>query len=55
MKLNKGCKACGQSDVIVTESIKTFKIDSLGIGRGNPNWGAPTDRGVFIIKLGKRI
>lgn len=26
------------------------KIDSITIGRGNPEWGAPTDRDVFIIK-----
>lgn len=27
-------------------------IDSISIGRGNPEWGAPMDRDVFIIKLG---
>lgn len=27
----------------------------LGDGFGNPDWGAPTDREVFIIKLGKRL
>lgn len=26
------------------------KIDSITIGRGKPEWGAPTDRDVFIIK-----
>jgi hypothetical protein len=26
------------------------RIDSITIGRGNPEWGAPTDRDVFIIK-----
>lgn len=26
------------------------RIDSITIGRGNPDWGAPTDRYVFIIK-----
>ena len=25
-------------------------IDSIIIGRGNPEWGAPVDRDVFIIK-----
>lgn len=27
-------------------------IKEITIGRGNPEWGAPTDRDVFIIKLG---
>lgn len=27
-------------------------IESITIGRGNPEWGAPVDRDVFIIKLG---
>lgn len=27
------------------------EIKSITIGRGNPNWGAPTDRDVFIIKF----
>jgi hypothetical protein len=27
-------------------------IESITIGRGNPEWGAPIDRDVFIIKLG---
>ena len=26
------------------------RIASITIGRGNPEWGAPTDRDVFIIK-----
>ena len=26
------------------------KIDSITIGMGRPEWGAPTDRKVFIIK-----
>ncbi len=31
---------------------RTFihKIDSITIGRGKPEWGAPTDRDVFIIE-----
>lgn len=28
-------------------------IDSISIGRGNPEWGAPVDRDVFIIRLGE--
>ncbi len=27
----------------------------ITIGRGNPKWGAPTDRDVFIIQLGKEV
>lgn len=27
-------------------------IEGISIGRGNPEWGAPTDRDVFIIHLG---
>lgn len=33
----------------------TFCIEDMTFGRGNPNWGAPTDRDVFIIKLGNRL
>jgi hypothetical protein len=32
-----------------------FAVNSISIGLGNPNWGAPTDYPVFIIKLGGRI
>jgi len=27
-------------------------IENISIGRGNPEWGAPTDMDVFIIRLG---
>lgn len=37
-----------------TRRTMTFEIESITIGRGNPEWGAP-DKEVFIIKLGKRI
>ena len=30
-------------------------VEHIYIGRGNAEWGAPTDEDVFIIKLGKRI
>lgn len=35
----------------------TMLVECLGIsiGYGNSEWGAPTDRLVFIIKLGKRL
>lgn len=32
-----------------------WEIKGLAVGRGNIEWGAPTDREVFIIKLGKQI
>lgn len=38
-----------------TKTTMLFEIKSISIGFGNPNWGAPKDRQVFIIKLGNRI
>ena len=32
-----------------------FEYNGLGIGKGRPEWGAPEDKEVFIIKLGKRL
>lgn len=37
-----------------TKRTMTFEIESITIGKGNPEWGAPTDN-VFIIKLGERV
>lgn len=37
-----------------TRRTMTFEIESIAIGKGNPEWGAPP-KDVFIIKLGKRI
>lgn len=37
-----------------TNRTMTFEIESITIGKGNPEWGAPT-KDVFIIKLGKRV
>lgn len=34
-----------------TKRKMLYKIDEIIIGRGNPNWGAPTDKDVFIIKF----
>ena len=34
-----------------TNTTMTFEIKSIGIGKGNPKWGAPEEN-VFIIKLG---
>jgi hypothetical protein len=33
-----------------TNRTFTHKIDRIRIGRGKPEWGAPTDRDVFIIE-----
>lgn len=38
-----------------TKRTFTHKIDSITIGRGKPEWGAPTDRDVFIIKHHKQV
>ena len=32
-----------------------FKLNDISIGYGNPEWGAPKDKEVFILKLGNRI
>lgn len=33
-----------------------FKVDGyLHVGYGKPEWGAPTDRKVFILKIGERV
>ena len=37
-----------------TKRTMTYEIESITIGKGNPEWGAPTEE-VFIIKLGKRV
>lgn len=38
-----------------TNITMTFPIKEIAIGMENPKWGAPTDREVFIIKLGDRL
>lgn len=38
-----------------TNITMTFPIKEIAIGMGNPKWGAPTDREVFIIKFGERL
>ena len=35
--------------------FKIFEHNGIEIGYGKPEWGAPTDRMVFIIKHGKQI
>lgn len=37
-----------------TKRTMTFKLDSITIGKGNPEWGAPKEE-VFIIKLGNKV
>ena len=37
-----------------TRRTMTFEIESISIGKGKREWGAPTEN-VFIIKLGKRL
>lgn len=37
------------------ERTLMFEHAGIKIGFGNPEWGAPTDRMVFIIKHGKQI
>lgn len=32
-----------------------FKVKSITIGQGKVEWGAPSNKDVFIIKLGERI
>ena len=38
-----------------TKRTMIYEIKEIVTGYGNPDWGAPTDREVYIIKLGKRI
>jgi hypothetical protein len=38
-----------------TERILIFEHKSIGIGYGNPNWGAEPEKLYFIIKHGKQI
>lgn len=38
-----------------TKTTMLFEIKSISIGKGNPKWGAPEGKEVFIIKLGERI
>lgn len=38
-----------------TKRTMLYTISEITIGHGNPNWGAPTDKEVFIIKLGDNV
>lgn len=37
-----------------THRTMIFEIESITIGKGNPEWGAP-NKEVFVIKLGRRV
>lgn len=52
-----GCEGCNIFDYThvrfrygYTKRTFTHKIDSITIGYGKPEWGAPNDKKVFIIK-----
>lgn len=38
-----------------TKRRMIFEIENISFGLGRVEWGAPKDRAVFIIKLGRRI
>lgn len=37
-----------------TKALMYWSIDNITIGKGNPQWGAPDDKPVVIIRLLKR-
>ncbi len=38
-----------------TKRTMLFELNSISIGVGNPEWGAPEKEEVFILKLGEKI
>ena len=38
-----------------TKRTMLFELDKITIGKGKTEWGAPDDKEVFILKLGKRL
>lgn len=38
-----------------TKTSMLWELKGIEIGRGKPEWGAPEDRDVFVLKLGERI
>ena len=38
-----------------TNTYMVFKIDTMRVGKGNIEWGAPEDENVFIFVLGDRL
>ena len=37
-----------------TKRTMLYALDGIRIGRGKPEWGAPEDKDVFILKLGNK-
>ena len=37
-----------------TKRTMLFELRKITIGKGKPEWGAPTDKDVFILTLGNR-
>ena len=37
-----------------TKRRMTYEVETIKVGIGKPEWGAPTNRKVFVIKLGRR-
>lgn len=37
-----------------TRRTMLFNLDSISIGKGKPDWGAP-DKEVFVLRLGEKI
>lgn len=37
-----------------TKRTMIFALNGIRIGRGKPEWGAPKDKDVFILKLGNK-
>ena len=54
-----GCNVFGYTHVRFrygyTKRTMLFELKGITIGVGNPEWGAPDDKEVFILKLGDRI
>lgn len=38
-----------------TKRTMLFELNGITIGKGNTEWGAPADKEVFILKLGKKV
>lgn len=38
-----------------TRRTLLFRLNGFAYGNGNPEWGAPAERDVFIIKFGERV
>ena len=68
MRDESGCKWAGKLHALnpldythvrircgYTKRTMLFELKEITIGKGNPQWGAPTNRVDFILKLGKRM